>query len=79
MQSSVTRNIAAALPRLALATPEQAAMRTPGRLGRYSNVLSYAQLDARSDAIAAGLGKRGIARGSRVVVMVRPTPEFFLL
>ena len=79
MQPSITRNIAAALPGLAAATPEQAAMRTPGRFGRYSKVLSYAQLDARSDAIAAGLGKRGIARDSRVVVMVRPTPEFFLL
>lgn len=72
-------NIAAALPRLALVSPTQAAMRTPGRAGRYAETLTYAELDARSDAIAAGLGKRGIARGSRVVVMVRPTPEFFLL
>jgi len=36
-------------------------------------------LDRRSDAIAAGLARRGIVRGTRTVVMVRPTPEFFLL
>lgn len=54
-------------------------MRCPGRDGRYAEALSYAQLDTRSDAIAAGLAQHGIARGSRVVVMVRPTPEFFLL
>lgn len=41
--------------------------------------LSYAELDARSDAIAAGLALHGIGRGARAVVMVRPSPEFFLL
>ena len=71
-------NIAAALPRLARERPEQVAMRCPGRSGRYEEALTYAQLDARSDAIAAGLAKRGIVRGTRTVVMVRPTPEFFL-
>ncbi len=54
-------------------------MRYPGRDGAYRDVLSYGQLDARSDAIAAGLARRGIARGTRTVVMVRPTPEFFLV
>ncbi|HSD17382.1 MAG TPA: fatty acid CoA ligase family protein [Thermomonas sp.] len=72
-------NIAAALPRLARERPDQVAMRCPGRNGRYDIALTYAQLDARSDAIAAGLAKRGIVRGTRTVVMVRPTPEFFLL
>ncbi len=72
-------NIAAALPRLARERPEQVAMRCPGRNGRYEVALTYAQLDARSDAIATGLAKRGIVRGTRTVVMVRPTPEFFLL
>ena len=76
---SETCNIAAALPRLARERPQQVAMRCPGRNGRYDIELTYAQLDARSDAIAAGLAKRGIARGTRTVVMVRPTPEFFLL
>ncbi|MEN1957026.1 olefin beta-lactone synthetase [Luteimonas changyuni] len=72
-------NIAAALPRLARELPDQVAMRAPGRDGRYATALTYAQLDARSDAIAAGLAARGIGRGTRTVVMVRPTPEFFLL
>lgn len=72
-------NIASALPRLARECPDQIAMRCPGGDGRYGVALTYAQLDARSDAIAAGLARRGIARGCRCVVMVRPTPEFFLL
>jgi acyl-CoA synthetase (AMP-forming)/AMP-acid ligase II len=72
-------NIAAALPRLAAERPGQVAIRCPGRGGRYDVALDYAQLDARSDAIAAGLARRGVARGTRTVVMVRPTPEFFLL
>ncbi|MEO5565324.1 MAG: AMP-binding protein, partial [Luteimonas sp.] len=72
-------NIAAALPQLAREHPAQVAMRCPGRDGGYRQQLTYAQLDARSDAIAAGLAQYGIVRGTRTVVMVRPTPEFFLL
>lgn len=72
-------NIAASLPRLARERPDQVAMRCPGRNGAYDIALTYAQLDARSDAIAAGLGKHGIVHGTRTVLMVRPTPEFFLL
>ena len=72
-------NIAATLPRLARERPDQVAMRCPGRNGRYEVALTYADLDRRSDAIATGLARRGIVRGTRTVVMVRPTPEFFLL
>lgn len=72
-------NIAASLPRLARERPDQVAMRCPGRDGAYDIALTYAELDARSDAIAAGLATRGIVRGTRTVLMVRPTPEFFLL
>ena len=79
LHNSAPCNIAASLPRLARERPEQVAMRCPGRNGRYDVALSYAQLDARSDAIAAGLARHGIVRGTRTVVMVRPTPEFFLL
>jgi acyl-CoA synthetase (AMP-forming)/AMP-acid ligase II len=74
-----TCNIAASLPRLALERPTQVAIRCPNGSGRYDSALTYADLDARSDAIAAGLARYGIARGVRTVVMVRPTPEFFLL
>jgi acyl-CoA synthetase (AMP-forming)/AMP-acid ligase II len=72
-------NIAASLPRLARERPDQIAIRCPGRDGRYLVALDYAGLDRRSDAIAAGLGRHGLVRGMRAVVMVRPTPEFFLL
>ncbi|MBP3984075.1 AMP-binding protein [Pseudoxanthomonas helianthi] len=72
-------NIAAALPKLAAEAPQRIAMRCADKQGRYTVELTYAQLDARSDAIAAGLADYGIGRGTRTVVMVRPTPEFFLL
>jgi acyl-CoA synthetase (AMP-forming)/AMP-acid ligase II len=72
-------NIAASLPRLARERPGQVAMRCPGRNGRYDIALTYAELDARSDAIAAGLALHDVTRGARVVVMLRPTPDFFLV
>lgn len=77
-------NIAATLPELARTRPQQIAIRCPGQRGaggmaRYDVTLTYAELDRRSDAIAAGLARHGIGRGSRTVVMVRPSPEFFLL
>ncbi len=77
-------NIAAILPRMAAGRGDQVAMRCPGSrdahgFASYDVALTYAQLDARSDAIAAGLQRIGIVRGTRTVVMVRPTPEFFLL
>lgn len=70
-------NIADALRLRAREAPERIAMRCPGR-GGYEIALSYAELDARSDAIARGLARRGIVRGTRTVLMVRPTPDFFL-
>ncbi|ALQ96594.1 peptide synthase [Xylella fastidiosa 32] len=77
-------NIAAVLPRLARERPEQIAIRCPGRPGSggmaaYDLTLSYRELDRRSDAMAAGFSAYGIGRGVRTVVMVRPSPEFFLL
>ncbi|MBA0430340.1 MULTISPECIES: olefin beta-lactone synthetase [Stenotrophomonas] len=78
-------NIAARLPELARERPDQIAIRCPGRRGAgngmaaYDLTLDYRQLDARSDAMAAGLAGYGIGRGVRTVVMVRPSPEFFLL
>ncbi|HET7409660.1 MAG TPA: AMP-binding protein, partial [Paracoccaceae bacterium] len=77
-------NITAALPRLAAEAPDRIALRCHGRhgpdgLARYDIAISYAQLDARSDAIAAGLAAHGIVRGTRAVVMVRPGPDFFAL
>ena len=65
-------NIAAALPRLAAEAPDRVAMRCPGRDGRYGVSLTYGELDARSDAIAAGLAQRGIVRGTRTVISPAP-------
>ncbi len=77
-------NIAARLPQLARERPDQIAIRCPGRPGAggmaaYDVALDYRTLNARSDAIAAGLAAHGIGRGVRTVVMVRPGPAFFLL
>jgi acyl-CoA synthetase (AMP-forming)/AMP-acid ligase II len=77
-------NIAATLPHMARERGDQVAMRCPGSRGskglaRYDIALTYAELDRRSDAIAAGLKCIGIGSGVRTVVMVRPSPEFFLL
>ncbi len=77
-------NIAAVLPRIAAERGEQVAIRCPsGRLpdGRvaYANALSYAELERRSNAIAAGLASAGLARGQRAALMVRPSPELFLI
>ena len=78
-------NIAALLPQLAATRGEQLALRCPGsrRIGggmaRYDQTLSYRQLEQRSNAIAAGLRHCGLLAGERAAVMVRPTPEFFLL
>lgn len=77
-------NIAARLPELARERPDQIAIRCPGKpaangMAAYDVTLDYRTLNARSDAIAAGLAAYGIGRGVRAVVMVRPGPEFFLL
>ena len=77
-------NIAAILPGMAAERGEQVAMRCPGSRGLdgfacHDLVLSYRQMEDRSNAIAAGLQSSGVIRGMRAVVMVRPSPEFFLL
>ena len=78
-----TCNIAAQLPRMAAERGEQIALRCPGSRdwsgrARYDLTLSYRQMDLRSNAIAAGLARQGVVAGTRCVVMVRPSPEFFL-
>jgi acyl-CoA synthetase (AMP-forming)/AMP-acid ligase II len=77
-------NIAAALPRMAADQPDAIAIRCPrgrGPDGRvaYDAGLSYRDLQARSDHIAAALAQAGIGRGTRTALMVRPSPELFLL
>lgn len=77
-------NIAAALPAMALRQPDAIAIRCPSGIDasgqvRYDIVLTYAELESRSNAIAAALARAGIGRGTRTALMVRPSPELFLL
>ncbi|PJK07827.1 peptide synthase [Lysobacteraceae bacterium NML08-0793] len=72
-------NIADTLRQRAQQNPERIVMRCPGKDGRYQVEISTGELDARSTHIAAGLYRLGIRRGMRCVVMVRPTPAFFLV
>ena len=48
----------------------RAALKFPHR------TLSYAELDARSDRVAAGLSAAGIRRGDRVAALLFNSPEF---
>jgi olefin beta-lactone synthetase len=72
----VNANIARHLDRMAAAQPSAAALKVPrGRTARggidYLE-LSFAELLAETDAWCARLKARGVARGDRTLVMVRP-------
>ena len=54
-------------------------MHCPDKSGQYRLTLSYSNLEARSNVIASGLKQHGITHGTRIVVMLRPTPEFFIV
>lgn len=76
-------NIAAALSTMAQRQPDALALAYPlgsGRGGgtRYQEI-SYAELDAMSDAIARGLTELGIGKGVRTALMVKPSVPFFAL
>lgn len=68
-------NIAAHLPLMALRQPETPAIIFP----RENRILSFHELDRLSDRIAHGLLYYGVDRGTRTVLMVTPSPEFFAL
>ncbi len=72
-------NIAAALPRMAAAQPDTRAIVMPGRGGKPGPQLTYAELDRVSDVVAHGLADLGIRRGTRAVLMVKPSLELFTL
>ena len=80
---AIQANIAACLPQMARERPEQAAI--VETIGRGVNgerrfaTLTFAELDARTDNIARGLLSLGIAPGARIVVMVKPSRDFFAL
>ena len=76
-------NIAARLSAMAEARPYDLAVACPqgrDRDGRVSYTrLTFAQLDAESSVIAAGLETIGVTRGVRTVLMVKPSLDFFVL
>ncbi len=78
-----TVNIATHLKEMAEQHPSRLAVIFPTtrkRLGRteYTSQ-SYEALDRESDFVAAGLDAAGIGRGTKTVLMVPPSPEFFTL
>ena len=78
-----TVNIASHLKDMAERHPNQLAVMFPmsrdsSGQTKYSNV-TYQQLDEESDFLAAGLETIGIGRGTKTVLMVPPSPEFFSL
>jgi len=76
-------NIASGLTAMARQRPDALAVLAPaGRSasGRARHIhLTFRQLDRESDFIAAGLTERGIGRGVRAVLMVKPGLSFFAL
>ena len=76
-------NIAAYLPKMAASQPHTPAIIAPFGKSPAGRILyehyTYKQLDDKSNAMAAGLEKIGITRGTRTVLMVRPSLDFFAL
>jgi acyl-CoA synthetase (AMP-forming)/AMP-acid ligase II len=70
-------NIAGALHRIAARQAEQTALVT-GKDGKYQQ-WTFRELLANSNGYAAALQAHGVARGDRVMLMVRPSMEFICL
>ncbi|MGB6012817.1 MAG: AMP-binding protein, partial [Desulfobacterales bacterium] len=82
-KESHTVNVASHLKRVAERTPYKRAVVYPagrdncGRL-TYSH-LTFLQLDRESDCLAHGMQSAGITRGTRTILMVKPSLEFFII
>jgi len=76
-------NIASHLPAMAEQQPDTLAVACPtSRDSRGETVYteySFRQLNEASDTLARGLEAIGTGRGTRTVLMVKPSPEFFSL
>jgi olefin beta-lactone synthetase len=73
-------NIVSLFEANALRTPEAVAMHYPApAMSNTFAQLSYGQMATRMLHIARGLNAYGVMAGSKVALMVRPGPEFFLL
>src|SRR5437016_1627909 len=76
-------NVAAHLPDIARAHPHRPAVVCPVGRDRWGRVTyshyTFQQLDEASDYLARMLESFGIKRGTRTVLMVPPSLEFFAL
>lgn len=83
LATTSTYNNAMHLRRMAQTKPDQPAVvcQRGGARGEpvYYRTLTFAELDEMSDRAAWGLQRAGIQRGMRTVLMVKPSPEFFIL
>jgi acyl-CoA synthetase (AMP-forming)/AMP-acid ligase II len=68
-------NISRPLTEMARLQPDTAAIIFP----QEGRSLTFRELDRDSDRLAAGLGNIGIVRGTRVALLVPPSPELFAL
>ena len=76
-------NIAAYLNRAAETQPYKRAVVCPAGRDKFGRIayfhLTFLQLDRESDYLAHGLEAAGVTRGTRTVLMVKPSIEFFAL
>jgi acyl-CoA synthetase (AMP-forming)/AMP-acid ligase II len=76
-------NIAAPLVAMAEAQPQTLAIAQPFGRDRHGRIryrhYTYRELNSESDALARGFEQLGIRRGTRTVLMVRPSREFYAL
>lgn len=70
-------NVAFRLLQTAKAQPHKVAVSSPAG-GGYAH-MTFRELNEQSDALAYGLERIGIRRGTRTILMVRPGPEFFII
>src|SRR5688572_4732350 len=84
MTAPPTVNVAAHLARMAAEQPDRPAVHVPAGGVNPDGpteyvTLTFAQLNAETDAVAHGLARAGITRGTRTAVMVPPGADFFAL
>lgn len=73
-----TSNIAAALNEMAERLPDNPAVIVQEKEKGYTQS-TFKELDEKSDVLAYGLEANGIRRGTRTVLMVKPSLDFFAL
>lgn len=76
-------NVASHLKKMVETEPYKRAVVSPAgwdKSGRAAYIhLTFRQLDQESDALAHGLDSIGIRRGTRTILMVKPSLEFFVI